>query len=243
MTDRPAGGPAAAPGVAAFDFDGTLTRTDSFVAFLRRVGGNAGLAAAWARVPLGVAAARSGGPFRDKVKATLVAEVLGGRPLSEVAAAGRAYGSALAETVTPAMRAVLEDHRRRGHRLVVVSASLEIYLETAAERLGLDAVLATRLEVDPAGRLTGELAGANCRGAEKARRLAEWMALEGLAPATPVWAYGDSAGDSRLLAGATYATRVRRGRPPGSGARPGGPQDRPGGPQVGPVPPESDLTL
>jgi len=206
-------------GVAAFDFDGTLTRTDSMLGFLRRVAGDTALAAALARVPLRLAASRRDPAgrdiiLRDVVKATLLAELLGGRPLHDVARAAGAYGAALAETVTPDMRAVLEHHRRQGHRLVVVSASLELYLEPATARLGLDAVLGTRLVVDGSGILTGRLDGANCRGPEKARRLAEWMAAQGMeADAVPVWAYGNSAGDVDLLGAATVATRVRRGRP------------------------------
>lgn len=208
----------AATGVAAFDFDGTLTRTDSFVGFLRFVGGSTALAGAFGRIPARVVSARVGARrdehWRDTMKAALVAHVLGGRSCEEVAEQARAYGAALAETVTPEMRAVLEHHRGEGHRLVVVSASLELYLEHVAERLGLDAVLGTQLVVDGAGWLTGELAGPNCRGPEKARRLAAWMREHGLdSPAVPVWAYGDSAGDVHLLGGATVATRVRRGRP------------------------------
>lgn len=205
---------AAPTGVAAFDFDGTLTRTDSFVGFLRFVAGNAAVVAAFARVPTRMVTAPRHQHWRDTMKAALVADVLGGRALAEVTDQARAYGGALAETVTPDMRAVLENHRTEGHQLVVVSASLELYLEIVAERLGLDAVLGTRLAVDKAGRLTGDLDGPNCRGAEKARRLAVWMQDRGLdGGSVPIWAYGNSAGDVQLLGGATVATRVRRGRP------------------------------
>ncbi len=78
---------------------------------------------------------------------------------------------------------------------MIVSASLADYLRPIAEHLRFDAVLATELEIGDDGRLTGP-SGANVRGAEKARRLDEW-----LAGATPfVWAYGDSSGDNELWA-------------------------------------------
>ena len=73
-------------------------------------------------------------------------------------------------------------HRTQGHRLVIVSASLAVYLRPIAEHLRFDAVLATELEVGDDGRLTGAIDGANVRGAEKARRLDAWLARELPAP-------------------------------------------------------------
>jgi phosphatidylglycerophosphatase C len=109
------------------------------------------------------------------------------------------------------MRRRLEWHRRAGHRLVIVSASPTIYLETAGRLLGVDAVLATELEVDGNGRLTGRLSRPNCRGAEKALRLQAWLESAGRAPSgrpRELWAYGDSAGDGEMLALADVAVWV-----------------------------------
>ena len=66
-------------------------------------------------------------------------------------------------------------HRQAGHRVVIVSASPTVYLDAAGRRLGVDAVLATELEVGADGRLTGRLAGPNCRGEEKVKRLQAWL--------------------------------------------------------------------
>src|SRR5207247_1629419 len=84
-------------------------------------------------------------------------------------------------------------------------------------RLGFDAVLATRLEVDGAGVLTGQLAGANCRGPEKVARLRAWRG-DTLVVA---YAYGDSAGDREMLAVAGEAVNVGRPAPRPSGRTPG----------------------
>ena len=99
-------------------------------------------------------------------------------------------------------------HRDRGHETVIVSASFRNYLDPIAARLGIDAVLATELEVGPDGRLTGRLRGPNVRGIEKVRRLEQWFGGE------PVylWAYGDSGGDRELLALADRGTLLERRR-------------------------------
>jgi phosphatidylglycerophosphatase C len=93
--------------------------------------------------------------------------------------------------------------------VVLVSASFELYLDTIGERLGVDAVLGTRLAVDDAGRCTGALEGPNCRGPEKVRRLHEWLAAEHAGrAAAEVWAYGDSPGDRELLGDADHPVWV-----------------------------------
>ncbi len=102
----------------------------------------------------------------------------------------------------------VEWHRRQGHHLVVVSASPEYYVGSAAEQLGFDGAVATRLAVNAAGRLTGGYDGKNCRGAEKLARLSAYLEAQGLSGpdgALPeMWAYGNSRGDLRLLGAATF---------------------------------------
>ncbi len=99
-------------------------------------------------------------------------------------------------------------HRGQGHELVLVSASLAAYLEPLGARLGLDAVLATGLDVGDDGRLTGHLQGSNVRGEEKLRRLRAWLGGD---PCV-LWVYGDSEGDRELLVAADNPYWCRRGR-------------------------------
>ncbi|HET9772046.1 MAG TPA: HAD-IB family hydrolase, partial [Acidimicrobiia bacterium] len=108
-------------------------------------------------------------------------------------------------------------HRAEGHELVLVSASPELYVAPIGQRLGFEDVIATRLEVDADGRLTGRLLGSNCRGPEKVARLRQWRD-EGL---VVDFAYGDSAGDRELLALAATPVRIHRRRGLG-GASPTG---------------------
>jgi len=99
-------------------------------------------------------------------------------------------------------------HRREGHRLVIVSAALAVYLEPLGDLLRFDKVLATGLEVGPDGLLTGRLRGRNVRRAEKAIRLRDWLSTEFGQQPWELWAYGDSPGDRELLAMAHHPRRV-----------------------------------
>jgi len=199
-----------APGrtVAAFDFDGTITRHDSLLPFLAHLMGRRrtfrGLVTLSTQVPRAVA----GGASRDVLKQNLLYQLLVGQPVD---AAERAADSFADRLMGGHLRADtlerIRSHRAAGHELVMVSASPELYVIPIARRLGFAAALATRLEVGPDGRFTGRLVGHNCRGPEKVRRLQEWLGGE-----TPVVvAYGDSRGDREMLAfagdGATWLKR------------------------------------
>lgn len=197
--------------VAAFDFDGTLIRGDSLIPFLSLVAGRRRVAAALGATAPSLGWALAGRGDRDVVKAAVLSRVLAGLPVDAVEKAGSLYAAKLVEhRLRREMVARLGWHRDQGHDLVLVSASLAVYLEPLGDMLGFDQVLATGLEVVD-GVLTGGLVGANVRGPEKAARLRAWLEGE----ACHLYAYGDSAGDHDLFALAQSAFLVgRRGMQP-----------------------------
>jgi phosphatidylglycerophosphatase C len=188
--------------VAAFDFDGTVTRRDTLLPFLARLRGRGALTTClFAAAP----ARRQG---RDAYKVAVLRGLLAGLPADRFHATATAYGQALPARFRPHAVERIRHHQRSGHEVVLVSASLRAYLDPVVEHLGLDGVCAVEVEVGRDGRLTGEIVGANCRGPEKVRRLHDWL---GGTPPERLWAYGDSSGDTELLAAADEACRVRRG--------------------------------
>jgi phosphatidylglycerophosphatase C len=201
-----------AVGVAAFDFDGTLLPRDSFLPFLIRVKGYRSFGSAAVRSAPSVissyARASRDGTERDVVKEALISRVLTGYPADRLVEVGDAYAIELASRLSPTMTERVDWHRRRAHRLVLVSASLDVYLAPLGRLLDFDAVLATRLEVGGDGLLTGRLQGANCRGREKEERMRSWVAGSLGTAVIELWAYGDSAGDRELLAMADHPTLV-----------------------------------
>ena len=196
---------AAARRVAAFDFDGTLTRRDSLAPFLARVVGWPRLAAAALRDAPAFAAVAAGRGDRDLTKERLLVRLLAGVERERLRRLGTEYGALLAQgRIRPEMRARVDWHRAQGHELVIVSASLDVYLEEVARRLLFDAVLCTSLEYAGDDRCTGRLLGGNCRAQAKADRLRNYLAGE----TAELWAYGDSAGDDAMLAMADHPVRV-----------------------------------
>ncbi len=195
------------PDVAAFDVDGTLTVRDCVRPFLLRVGGWKGVTAALARKPaasVGAALHRD----RDRFKEVLVGGVLRGRKVAQVEALGEEFAEhVVADWLRADTVARLRWHQRMGHRIVLVSASLSPYLRPVGRRLGVDDVLCAEPLRD--GDQFGDgLQGANCRAAEKVRRLEAWLDERQLSNST-LWAYGDSSGDRELLQRADHPLLVK----------------------------------
>jgi HAD superfamily phosphoserine phosphatase-like hydrolase len=85
-------------------------------------------------------------------------------------------------------------HKAQGDEVVVVSASLNVYLRPWCEAKNL-LYVCTTLE-EQAGRLTGRCVDGDCSGAEKARRIRERFDLSQYAV---VYAYGDTPDDREML--------------------------------------------
>ena len=194
--------------VAAFDFDGTIARRDTLVPFLATVVGRTALTRAALRRAPQLAGMAIGRADRDVEKAHLIRQLLGGRIAAEIDEAGTRYAARLwaRGQFRPEILDRLAWHRAEGHDIVIVSASLDVYLRPLAPRLGVGHVISCSLAIDERRRLTGELVGGNVRGPEKVKRLQAWL---GPGP-VELWAYGDSSGDAELLALADHPTRVGR---------------------------------
>jgi phosphatidylglycerophosphatase C len=210
---RPA--PADAPAVAAFDLDGTLAHGGSVVHWLTAVAGQSAVRRAIARhaVALAAAAVRAG-EAADAAKEDLFSSVLAGRALDDVVAVSAAFAeSHLRREVRPEVVGRLAEHLDRGHVVVVVSASPSLYVSRIAAALGAHGAAATDLEVGTDATLTGRYLGRNCRGEEKRRKLTSVLTSLGVpetGPERPLYAYGNSRGDLRLLASADRPVDVSR---------------------------------
>ena len=88
----------------------------------------------------------------------------------------------------------IEWHKSQGDDVVVVSASLDVYLGPWCDRQGVDYICTTLEERD--GRLTGNYFQGDCSGPEKVRRILQRYELARYAI---VYAYGDSVEDREML--------------------------------------------
>ena len=184
------------PPLALFDFDGTLTTADTMFAFVRHVVGGPRFALGMLWLAPGLLAHKLGLVPAHKAKTTLLRHFLGGRPAAELeAAAARWSATALPALLRPDGLRRLAALRAEGAELLLVSASLDLWLRPFAEAQGMR-LLCTVAEIDAEGRFTGGIASLNCNGDEKAARVRASTALTGRAR---IEAYGDTAGDAAML--------------------------------------------
>jgi HAD superfamily hydrolase (TIGR01490 family) len=90
---------------------------------------------------------------------------------------------------------VITWHKEQGHKVIIVSASIECWLKPWCDQNGLD-LIATKIEIID-GYITGKLLSKSCYGIEKANRV---NAVYNLNDYDYIYAYGDSRGDKELLA-------------------------------------------
>lgn len=194
--------------VAAFDFDGTVSRRDTLMPFVARFAGARRLltgssGAAWDALVRRTFNAKD----RDVLKAEMLRRLLAGR---DARALDREAGVYAARLIDGELRPEIVDEIRRhvaaGHETLFVSASLSDYLHPIARYLGMTDVIAVDLDVAD-GVLSGSMVHPNVRAAQKAVRLRSWLGAPPSGPLEGVelWAYGNSSGDHALLELATHA--------------------------------------
>ena len=199
-----------APPIVAFDFDGTLTVRDSFMAFLKWRAGPGRFALGLVKLAPS-ALAYLFHRDRGRIKRAAVREFLRGVPRKQLEAEAREFAERMSrKLLRPDAVAAWKRWRGEPVRLVIVTASPDLIVAPFARELGADALLGTELAFDAEGRVTGDFATPNCRGLEKVVRLKAAFGPDLELKA----AYGDTSGDREMLAMAeTAGYQVFKGTP------------------------------
>ncbi len=196
--------------IVAFDFDGTLSVRDSFMAFLRWRAPYARWLLNSARLaPAALAYVLN--RDRERLKSAAVAVHLKGLSRKGLEAEAEAFTDEIWDRfMRPDALAVWRRWGEAGAWRVIVTASPETTIAPFARRLGADQLIGTKLTFDASDRVAGGFATPNCRAAQKVVRLREAFGPEMRLAA----AYGDSSGDVEMLQLADEAgMKVFTGRP------------------------------
>jgi phosphatidylglycerophosphatase C len=180
--------------LVVFDLDGTITYRDTLLpyvtGFLRRASRSrlrmAGVVPTLAAFALGAA-------DHGAVKSAFIHSTLGGSTRAQLAAWTDEFVRwVVTQGSSQTALHTVKAHREAGDRLVLMSASTDLYVPQIGAALGFGETICTGVAFDSADRLDGALTTANRRGPEKVRC---FQGLRQQLPGVESVAYGNSASD------------------------------------------------
>ena len=181
--------------LAAFDFDGTLTRKDSFLLFVAFTRGRRILLWGLIRHIHLLVLMKLGLYPNGKIKERIFGYFFKGCKKEWFEEKGRAFAGIIDDMINPASWETLGRHQAAGHTIYVITASIEDWVAPWCHSHGIHHILGTQVEKKD-GKLTGRFCTLNCYGKQKVIRL---MEHEPDRSGYFLYAYGDSRGDRELL--------------------------------------------
>ena len=188
-------------GIAFFDFDGTITTKDTLLEFIKFSRGRFRFYFGFLLYSPYLIAYKLKIISNQKAKEKVLAFFFNGMPIVEF----NKLCDAFAEDVIPLLlrpKAVEEIRKlqEKNMQVVIVSASPGNWIQKWASSLSL-LLIASQLEIRN-NQLTGKIAGKNCHGQEKVRRIMEKFTVSEY---DEIYAFGDSKGDLPMLELATFS--------------------------------------
>ncbi len=177
------------------DFDGTITRDDTLIQFIQYVVGKSRF---WigiiALLPVLIAYKLKYIP-NYKAKKHMLSYFFKGMRSEKFVQYAKEYSLKYIDTIVrPKAMERITWHKAQGHKIVIVSASIECWLKPWCDKQNVD-LIATQLEIDN-GFVTGDFRTKNCYGIEKVKRIQKEYNLDDY---DYIYAYGDSDGDKEML--------------------------------------------
>jgi phosphatidylglycerophosphatase C len=180
--------------LALFDFDGTITRKDSLLDFIYYAVGPFNSWAGFLYLIPCLMAFKLGVLPNDKTKAIVLSYFFKGWDEQRFQQIAQNYSLTQIDLIVrESARQKIQWHQQQGHKIIIITASLEHYLQDWCSLLKIE-LIGTRLEFKE-GKYTGKLATPNCHGPEKVHRLRQIYDLRDF---EHIYAYGDSSGDYAL---------------------------------------------
>lgn len=183
-------------GIAFFDFDGTITKKDTLLEFIKFCKGSFNFYIGFIiHFPI-LFAYKIGIVTNQKAKEAILYYFFKNISITDF----HKLCDQFEEEVLPMLirkgaYTEIKKLQEKGFTIVIVSASPEDWIKKWADinKIGL---IATKLVVKN-NKLNGKISGLNCYGDEKVRRIKEIYDLKDF---EKIYAYGDSAGDKPMLA-------------------------------------------
>ncbi len=187
------------PGIAFFDFDGTITTKDSMIEFIKFHHGKLRLYGGLAVLIPWLMAMKLKLISHQKAKEKMLSWFFKEYSENKFSTICSLFvQQKLPDLINKKAIKKITEHKANGYEVVVVSASASNWIKGWCNDQGLKCI-ATELEIINE-KITGKLSGINCNYNEKARRIIKEYDLTNY---TTIYCYGDSDGDKAMLKLAT----------------------------------------
>ena len=185
--------------IALFDFDGTLTRKDSLLEFIKFYKGSYKTYSGILFLSPFLVAMKAGLLSTQQGKEKLLTYFFKGENIETFNAKCEQFTQKIIPTIIRKDGLLeLKSRLAQKQEVCIVTASAENWVVPYFSKMGVK-VIGTKLQVQQ-NKLTGKLSGKNCKAAEKVRRIKEEYELSNF---ENISAYGDSSGDKEMLSIAT----------------------------------------
>lgn len=109
------------------------------------------------------------------------------------------YYKVLLKKINPKVMKKLNFHKEQGCKILLVSASPEVYLQYFLKNSSIDTIIGTKLKIID-GKYTNKIDGQNCKGSEKVSRIKHYLNENNLEiDFDNSFAYSDSLSDKPML--------------------------------------------
>lgn len=180
--------------LALFDFDGTLCTRDSFTGFIFFALSKRHILRQGLKILPWIQAYYLKLYPAHAMRPKLFAAMFKDTSATELEKLAQDYAELLLDDLDQQLLERLQQHQQLGDRVVLVSASVDVYLKPLCDALAID-LICSATEVQNQ-RFTGNYLSADCSCAEKKRRVLQQYRLEEFAQ---VYAYGNSHEDLEML--------------------------------------------
>jgi phosphatidylglycerophosphatase C len=178
-----------------FDFDGTITKKDSFLEFIKFYKGRKSFITGLILLSPLLLLYKLGCIKNRRMKEIVLSHFFRNEPLTEFRLKSTEFSiKIIPGLVKPEALHSILNHLQKGARVIVISASFENWLFDWCKLMNIE-LIGSKIEVRN-GLVTGKIEGKNCYGAEKVIRLKQYLDISQF---SEIYAYGDSKGDLPML--------------------------------------------
>ena len=181
--------------IAFFDFDGTITSKDSTIGFIRYFSGDLAFIIGIIILLPFLTLYKLRVITNNSIKKIIITYFFKGISINKFSKQAKKYSL---ENIDSIVRKKAYDkiqwHKDNGHTIVIVSASIDLWLQPWCEKNNIPCISSELEIIDQ--KITGNLLNNNCFGPEKVKRINN---IYKLSDYEYIYAYGNSRGDFEML--------------------------------------------